>query len=182
VPVSSGSSPSASDAVPIAASAPGGTRNPDPLGVGHHELRLVGRHRARRPPSRRFLSSSARSGATANQPFRRGDAALRASWGAMTFAAIPRRSAVGHLLPLSVAPTQNVRSGRSFKEPSPLGRLCGRTYFTVFASVLVHRPRSDLATMPRPCEDPWRRKVYGFFAMGWRGFQSCLAQLRARLL
>ncbi len=92
---------------------------------------------------------------------------LFAVMGAMTFAAIHvgRPWVIYYLFPL---PDQ-MSLWPSFKSPLLWDVFAVGTYFTVSLLFWFTGLVPDLATMRDRATTPWRRKIYGFFAMGWRG-------------
>jgi len=92
---------------------------------------------------------------------------LFAVLGAMTFAGIHvgRPWVIYYLFPL---PDQ-MSLWPSFKSPLLWDVFAVGTYFTVSLLFWFTGLVPDLATMRDRATTPWRRRVFGFFAMGWRG-------------
>jgi Ni/Fe-hydrogenase subunit HybB-like protein len=92
---------------------------------------------------------------------------LFAVMGAMTFAAIHvgRPWVVYYLFPV---PDQ-MSLWPSFKSPLLWDVFAVGTYFLVSLLFWFTGLVPDLATMRDRAKTPWRRKIFGFFAMGWRG-------------
>ena len=128
-----------------------GPQRPCRLGVGHHELRVLGRDRARRdahlgdplplPPEMAHL----------DQPRRGGDDHLRGHV-RPDVPGHPRGTRLGRLLDVP-GPEPDGRVAQ-LQEPSSLGRLCGQRLRNRLGPVLVRRPDPGPGDDARSGEDP----------------------------
>ena len=107
------------------------------LGLGHHELRMVGRYRSRRYPHQRRVVAVPPEMAHGHQPFRRGDDHFRRDHGGY----LPHDPHGPHLDGLlGVPPAQPVRfTLGELQQSAALGRIRDQHLLQRIARVLVHR-------------------------------------------
>ena len=122
-----------------------GNNVPVGLGVRHHQLRLVDRHRPRRHADLGDPAPAAAALAHLDQPLRRGDDALRRGL-RRTLPAAPRRPAVARLLAAAATPTRWA-CGRNFRSPLIWDVFAVSTYATVSLLFWYVGLIPDLATL-----------------------------------
>ena len=143
------------------------------LGLRHHQLRLVDRHRPRRHADLGDPAVAQAGVADLDQPLRRGDDAVRRR---LRGASIPLFHtgrpwlAIYWLLPYP----NTMGMWPNFRSPADLGRLRGLDLRRGLAAVLVHRPDSRPRDAARPGGE-------GVAAEGLRHVLAGLAQLGAAL-
>ena len=139
------------------------------LGVGHHELRVLGRDRARRNAHLGDPLSLPPDMAHLDQPFGRGDDHLRGHV-RPDVPGDPRRTRLGRLLDVP-APEPDGHVAQ-FQEPSSLGRLRGQHLRNRLGPVLVRRPDPGPGDDARSGENPHP-------AVRLRDFRPRMAGLRS---
>ena len=124
-----------------------GINQPGRLGLRHHQLRLVDRHRPRRHAHLRDPAAAAPGVAHLDQPLRRGDDALRRRV-RRAVPAPPPGPAVVRLLALPVP--EHDGAVAAVPQPARLGRLRGLDLRHGLAPVLVRRPDPRPRDAARP--------------------------------
>ena len=104
--------------------------------------------------------------ADGHQPLRRGDDDLRGHL-RPHLPGHPRRAAVAALLRVPAPEPDDAVA--ELQVAAALGRLRGRHLLHGVAALLVHGPHPRPGHAARPVATKWRQRIYGFFALGWRG-------------
>ena len=144
-----------------------GQQHPGGLGLRHHELRLLDRHRARRHADFRHPVSLPAELADEHQPRRRGDDDLRRDVRGH-FSGDPRRPRVVRLLAGAVS--QPDAHLAELPQPAVVGHVRRGHLLHRVAAVLVLGDDSRPGDAPRPGGLPaCGGLAYGVFALGWRG-------------
>ena len=158
----------------------GASNDPGRLGLRHHQLRLVDRHRPRGHADLRHPAAAAPGVAHVDQPLRRGHDAVRGGLRRrLSRSSTPGRPWLAYWL----FPYPNTMGALAeLPQPADLGRVRGLDLRHGVGAVLVRRPhpRPRHAARPRAASR-FAQLVYGMLAMGWRGSARALAQLRDRL-
>ena len=113
-----------------------GQQRPGRLGVRHHQLRLVDRHRPRRHADLGDPAAAQADVADVDQPLRRGDDAVRRRV-RRDLPAVPHRPAVARLLAAAVSEHDGCLA--AVPQPARLGRVRGLDLRDGLAAVLVRR-------------------------------------------
>ncbi len=148
-----------------------GPERPGGLGLGHHQLRLLGRHRPRRHADLRDPAAVPPEVAHLDQPRGRGDDALRGGVRAH-LPGHPRRPHLGGLLARAGAEPDG--SLAELPEPAAVGRLRGQHLRHGVAALLVRRADPRPRDAARPLEDEDQ-------AVDLRRLRARLARLAAAL-
>ena len=133
-----------------------GQQHPGRLGVRHHQLRLVDRHRPRRHADLGDSAAVPPAVAHVDQPLRRGDDAVRRRVRGDVPAAAHRPSVAGGLLAVPVS--EHDGPVAAVPQPADLGRVRGVDLRHRVGAVLVHRSRARHGDAARSREVAQRRR------------------------
>ena len=155
-----------------------GTQRPRRLGVGHHELRVLGRHRARRDAHLGDPLPLPAEMAHLDQPRGGGDDHLRGHV-RPDVPGDPRGTRLGRLLDVpGPEPDGHVAQ---LQEPASLGRLRGQRVRNRLGPVLVRRPDPGPGDDARSGEDPHPEVRLRLLRPRMAGLRAAMAPLRNRL-
>ena len=118
------------------------------LGLGHHQLRVVGRHRPRRHADFRRVVAVPSEVADGHQPLCGGDDHFRGHHGG-SLPRHPHGPHLGELLGASAPEPVWVPLGQ-LQQPALVGRVRHLDLLLGVPCLLVHRPHSGLRDNPRP--------------------------------
>ena len=144
-----------------------GQQHPGRLGVRHHQLRLVDRHRPRRDADLRDPAAVPAEVAHVDQPLRRGDDAVRGHLRA-ALPADPHRASLVRGYWLFPYPSTN-GIWPQFKSPLTWDVFAVSTYFTISLLFWFLGLIPDLAALRDSSKSKAKRLIYGALALGWRG-------------
>ena len=149
-----------------------GQQQPGRLGLGHHELRLVDRHRPRRHADLGDPVPVPPEVADVHQPRGRGDDAvrrgLRGPSSRCSTPAAPWR-AIYWLFPM---PNADLHIWQNFRSPLMWDVFAVSTYGTVSLLFWFTGLIPDLATLRDRATSATRKMVFGILSLGWRGSAS----------